>query len=52
MSTKQIETKLTAAEIKYNRRVKSVELAIRAQKNMTAETIVKVSEKIYNYLNQ
>ena len=50
---KQTKTVLTAAEIKYQRKVKAVELAIKSQgsKGIMSETLVKVAEKIYAYLN-
>lgn len=53
MSTKTTDTKLSPQEIKYNQRVKSVELAIRSQKGgITSDTLMKVAEKIYSYLKQ
>lgn len=54
MSTKSTTTELTKEEVKYLRKVKSVELAIRSQgsKGMTCDTVVKVAEKIYEYLNK
>jgi len=53
MSTKQTTTVLTAAEIKYLRKVKSVELAIKTQgsKGMQSSTVIKVAGEIYNYIN-
>ncbi len=53
MSTISKTTELTKDEIKYQRKVKSMELAIRSQgsKGILSETLVKVAEKIYQYLN-
>ena len=44
---------LTLAELKYQRKVKAVELAIRSQgnKGMTAKTITTVADEIYKYLS-
>lgn len=49
MTTK---TELSDKEIKYWQRVKSVELAIKSQgkSGITSETLVKVAERIYQYL--
>lgn len=54
MSTKSTTVKLTDAETKFNRRVRSIELAIKTQgtKGMTSDTVIKVAEKIYDYINQ
>lgn len=53
MPTKQTITVLTKEEIKYLRRVKSVELAIKTQgrTGLSLDTLIRVSEKIYEYLN-
>ncbi len=53
MATKSTTTELTKEEIKYQRRVKSIELAIRTQgsKGALSDTIVKVAEKIYTYIS-
>lgn len=52
MSTKQVTTKLTDAETKFNGRVKSVELAIKSQgKNgIASKTLIEVAAKIYGYI--
>lgn len=54
MSTKSTTTKLTAEESKFNRRVKSIELAIKSQgsRGALSETVIKVAGKIYEYLSQ
>lgn len=54
MSTKSTITKLTNEEIKFQKRVKSIELAIKSQgsRGALSETIIKVAEKIYTYLCQ
>lgn len=54
MSTKSTTVKLTPDEIKFNRRVKSIELAIKSQgsRGALSETTLKVAEKIYIYLCQ
>lgn len=54
MATKSTTTQLSKEEIKYQRRVKSVELAIKSQgsRGALSETIIKVADKIYAYLNQ
>lgn len=54
MPTKSTTVKLTAIEINFNRRVKSVELAIKTQgkTGITSETLIKVAEKIFEYLNK
>lgn len=54
MSTKSTTVKLTESEIKFNRRVRSIELAIKTQgsKGMTSDTVIKVAEKIFEYINQ
>lgn len=53
MSTKSTTVKLTTDEVKYNRRVKSIELAIKSSgnKGVLSDTVIKVAEKIYTYLN-
>ena len=45
---------LSAAELKYQRKVKAAELAIRSQgsKGMTATTITTVAEAIYKWLSE
>lgn len=54
MSTKSTTVKLTESEIKFNRRVRSIELAIKTQGKggIASDTLIKVAEKIYGYLNQ
>lgn len=51
--TKQTKTELTDAEIKYERRVKSIELAIKNQGKCgcVVKTLVNTAEEIYKYLN-
>ena len=53
MASKTVTTELTKEEIKYQRKVKSMELAIKSQgtKGILSETLVKVATTIYNYLN-
>lgn len=50
---KQTKTELSKEEIKYERRVKSVELAIKNQgKNgATPKTLIAVAKEIYDYVN-
>ena len=44
---------LSKEELKYQRKVKAVELAIRSQgnKGMTAKTITQVAEEIFKWLS-
>lgn len=52
MSIKSTTVKLTGEEVKYTRKVKSIELAIKSQgsKGMTSDTLITVAGKIYTYL--
>jgi hypothetical protein len=54
MSTKSTTTQLTKEEIKYQRKVKAMELAIKSQgrNGITSDALVKVADKIFNYINQ
>lgn len=55
MATKTQSIKLTDAELKYQRRVKSVELAIKATVGKNAamiNTVMKAAEEIYQYISQ
>lgn len=49
---KQTTVTKSKDEILYERRVKAMELAIKAQKNMHSDTIVKVATAIFIWLNK
>lgn len=53
MATTKTQKVLTTAEIKYNQKVKSVELAIRSQGNrgMTSKTLMEVAKNIFDYIS-
>lgn len=53
MPTKSTTTTLTEKEVKYQQKVKSVELAIKSQgskQGITSDALIKVAGKIYDYL--
>ncbi len=55
MATKSVTTKLTAEEVKYLRRVKSVELAIKStvgKNGSSISVVMKSAEEIYNYISK
>jgi hypothetical protein len=53
MPTVSKTTVLSAAEIKYQRKVKAMELAIKSQgrNGITSDALVKVADKIFQYIN-
>jgi len=55
MATKTITTKPSAEEIKYLRKVKSVELAIKStvgKNGASIGTVIKSAKDIYEYINE
>lgn len=55
MATKSTKIELSAEEIKYQRKVKSIELAIRAtvgKNGAMIGTIIKSADEIFKYINQ
>lgn len=53
MSTKSTTTQLTDTELKLQRKIKSVELAIKSQGKSGCQvtTLMKVAKEIYDYIS-